>query len=322
MTTNNAHIRLRRRTERLLGRPIRDAAWDVATRRTFVDDALDPAYAKGEENLLAFLRDLLWVEDGSLRPSTRPKGTSGRPIPRPVDSSARIVAVSRLAADHAAGDDEILRFRQRVLQRDTPLSADEAEAYLDLPEARQSRRPQSADRGPSEVLRYQNRHVSHDLRVWSDSPLDELRKLADHLTESYPWQPAQAAAFVLEGLIPLATPFMLRLPQAWHDGRPRRSKLIMEVDLWMPAGAVVNAYRRVQREVLPGHNKPVSKRSIEVVNFVMRHRPETWQKLFERWNTEHPDHPYASYRNFRYAFDRASQSLLHPTYRFWSGEGH
>jgi len=240
-------------------------------------------------------------------------------IPKGTMTSARLEAVSRLAAEHAAGDAAVLLFRQRVLQRDTPMTAEEAEAYLDRPEARQSAIPQPD--GTMEFLRYHNGHITYDLWVWPDSPLDALRKLADTLAESYPWQPAQAAAFVLEGVIPLATPFMLGLRQPEHEGRPRRAKLTMEVDLWMPAGEVLRAYREVQRAVLPGHNRPIGPASIELVNYVKSvratesDRRSTWRTLLDRWNLEHPGRRYASYRSFRSAFERASRSLLFPRYR-------
>jgi hypothetical protein len=199
------------------------------------------------------------------------------------------------------------------------MSAEEAEAYLDLPEARQPRFRSAIDAESIGLLKYQNRHVSHDLHVWAGSPLDKLRKLAATLAQSYPWEPAQAAAFVLEGLIPLATPFMLHLPQTWHETRPRRAKLVMEVELWMPAAAVLRAYRDLQRQVLPGHNRPVSRRSIDLVNFVLQHRPATWPQLLDFWNSEHPTTGYFDYRHMRFTFERAQQSLLNPRYRFYAG---
>jgi len=302
--------------ERRLGRSVSQAAWEMADQRTYVADALD---AIGEEELYRFLTDLLRVEDGSLRARAR-RSRVVKPSARPTaDLSPRIQAVSRLAAEHAAGDEEILRFRKQVLGRDTPMSAEEAEAYLDLPEARQPRFRSAIDAESIGLLKYQNRHVSHDLHVWAGSPLDKLRKLAATLAQSYPWEPAQAAAFVLEGLIPLATPFMLHLPQTWHETRPRRAKLVMEVELWMPAAAVLRAYRDLQRQVLPGHNRPVSRRSIDLVNFVLQHRPATWPQLLDFWNSEHPTTGYFDYRHMRFTFERAQQSLLNPRYRFYAG---
>jgi hypothetical protein len=321
MGANNEYMALCLRMERRLGRPVSQAAWDVASERTYVAEALDPTYgASGEEELYRFLKDLVRVEDGGLRARVNRKPKTTEPLPRPSpDLSERVEAVSRLAAEHAAGDEEILRFRQRVLGRDTPMSPEEAEAYLDRPEGR-GRSPLGS--GPAEVLRYQNRNVAYDLHVAAGSPLDELRELSESLVKFYPWEPAQAAAFVLEGLIPLPTPFMLHFPQTWHETRPTRAKLVMEVDLWMPASAVLRAYRRVQRQVLPGHNRPVSRRSLDLVNFVMQHRPGTWQEHLDDWNTEHPTATYSDYRRFRYAFIRARQSLLFTTYRPYLGPDH
>jgi hypothetical protein len=307
--------------ERRLGRPVSKAAWDLATEQGFVEEAVDPAYGPDrEEGLARFLTALLRVEDGRLRAPSTKKSKAPEPLPGPDPNlPARVEAVSRLAAEHAAGDEEILRFRQRVLGRDTPMSAAEAEAYLDLPDARGT---SPLDNGRTELLKYQNRHVSHDLHVWAGSPLDDLRKIAESLAKFYPWEPAQAAAFVLEGLIPLATPFMLHFPQTWHETRPTRAKLIMEVDLWMPASSVLRAYRDVQRKVLPGHNRPVSRRSLDLVNFAMQHRPGTWPEHLDDWNTEHPTATYSDYRRFRYAFIRARQSLLFTTYRPYFGPDH
>lgn len=318
MPPNNAHISLRRRIAKQIGRPISDAAWSLAIKRRYVAEALNPAFAvSGERELSAFLRDVLRVEDAAL--STRLRSARPRPRPRGTASLARLEAISRLAAELAAGDEEILRYRTQILRRDQPMSPELVEAYLDSPDARGSgSRPfQAGESMP--LLKYHNRRISHDLHVWPNSPLDKLRILAEKLAQSYPWEPAQAAAFVLEGLIPLATPFMLRLPQTRHEGRPRRAKLIMEVDLWMPADDVLRAYREVQRKVLPGHNRPIAGRSIALVNFVMRHRPATWASLLARWNTEHPGQVYANYRSFRNAFERASRSLLHPTYKLYLG---
>ena len=326
MDTINEPQRLRRRIAKQLGRPISDAAWALAIEQEYVAEALDPAYSSSAEaQLIDYLARVLSVVDAGPHKRRRATRSNLGYVPRGSVTSARIEVVSRLAAELAAGDEEILRFRQRVLGRSAPMSAEEAEAYLDLPEARGSAvgLPQPSS---FPILKYQNRHISHDLHVWPDSPLDRLRKLAESLAQSYPWEPEQAAAFVLEGLIPHATPFMLHLPQQWHDGRPRRARLVMKVDLWMPAAEVLRAYREVQRKVLPGHNRPISLGSIELVNFVMGVRtdatdgPVSWVSLFERWNTEHPGRGYANYRSFRSAATRASRSLLYPAYRTYFGE--
>ena len=321
MAADNEHINLRRRMEARLGRPISPTAWDVASEREYVKVALDPTYDTGVDELANFLGDLLRVEDNAPQPlASRARTREPRVLQTP-ELSARIDAISRLAAEHASGDEGVLRFRQRVLGRDTPMSPSEAEAYLDLPDAR--RPPRTGDSGERlEVLHYQNRRIDHDIHVWPRTPLDRLRELALSLCESYPWEPAQAAAFVLEGLVPRATPFLLNLPQTLHETRPRRARMIMKVDLWMPAALVLRAYRESQRRVLPGHNRPISARSVDLVNFVLRHRPATtWQQLLDRWNTEHPTMRYADFRRFHTAYDRAQRSLLHPRYRTYIDAG-
>jgi len=321
MAANKEHLALRRRMERRLRRDVSQAAWDLATEERYVGEALEPAYGPDrEEGLFRFLTGLLRVENAGLRARVNLKPKTTEPLPRPhPDLSARVEAVSRLAAEHAAGDEEILRFRKRVLGRDTPMSPEEAEAYLDR---REIRGTPSLPGDAAQILRYHNLKVAYELHVWAGSSLDALRELAESLAKFYPWEPAQAAAFVLEGLTPLATPFMLRFPQTSHETRPTRAKLVMEVDLWMPASSVLRAYRDVQRHVLPGHNRPVSRRSIDLVNFVQTYRADTWQKRLDRWNTEHPSAKYPDYRRFRWAFERAKKSLLYPTYRPYFGPDH
>jgi hypothetical protein len=305
--------------ERQLGQPVSDTAWELAEKHDYVAEALDPNLADGQEGLLNYLGELLRLTDrGPVHPRSR---ASGQPAAWSSDDlMARIKAVSRLVAEEAAGDEAILTFRHRVLGRDTPMSPDEAEAYLDVPEAREPRLKGSFALAAAGVLKYQNWHISHDLHVWAGSPLDELRKLAGSLAQSYPWEPAQAAAFVLEGLIPLARPFVLHVPQTSGKGERRRARIIMEVDAWVPAASVLQAYREVQRQLLPGHNRPVSRRAIDLVNFVLQHRPATWPKLLGLWNSEHPTTGYSDYRHMRFAFERAQRSLLVPRYRLYSGE--
>jgi hypothetical protein len=315
---NNEHI-LKRRMEREFRRGISPAAWRWAIDEGYVWEALDPAYGPpGEDGLRGFLGRLLQVQDEGLG-SRIAKKPLNIPSADP-DLAARIEAVSRLAANHAAGDSEILRFRQSVLHRDTPMSAKEAEAFLDDPEARQPSRAGARTLEAPAILSYQNRLSSQDIHVWPGSPLDRLRGLSISLSETYPWQPAQAAAFVLEALVPLATPLMLRMPQSAHEYRPRRAKITLEIDMWMPVDEVLRAYRHVQRQVLRGHNRPISRRSIDLVNFVLQRPSGTWQQVLDEWNNEHPTSSYSDYRHLRYAFVRAQQALLAPSYRYWMGD--
>lgn len=317
MNSSKEHI-VRRQAERRLGRKISSTIWQEASAGRYVSGALDPNNESGADDLLDHLRVLLRVEDGALK--KRVAKQRGRIPATDPDLLPRIEAVSRLAADDAAGDEAILRFRRSVLGRDGPMTAAEAEAYLEAVEPRRPQDIQSVLGSPTETLQYQNRRISHDLRMWPGSALDDLRRLAISLCESYPWQPAQAAAFVVEGLIPVATPFFLHMPQTTHGTRPRRAKITLEIDMWMPAAEVLRAYRHVQRQVLRGHNRPISPRSIDLVNFVLQRPSGTWQQVLDEWNKEHPNSPYSDYRHLRYAFVRVRQALLTPSYRYWMGD--
>lgn len=318
MALNKEHLSIHRRTERQLGRGVSEAAWEFAIEQHVVAEALDPQYEDGEDGLVRFLSGLLQVEDRDLRSRARRSAISRAPSDRAA-LVRRIEAISRLAAEAAAGDAEILRFRKFVLGRDTPMTRSEAEAYLDFDGARQPAVMSPEHGTHTEVLDYANGHVAHTLHVWPGSALDKLRVLANGLAQSYPWEPAQAAAFVLEGVVPLATPFMLRFPQTWRDDRPHRARVVMEVDLWTPAAEVLGAYREAQRRVLPGHNRPISPRSVDLVNFAMEHRSGTWPERLRAWNNEHPKDTFPDFRRMRTAFERARRALLTRSYRPYFG---
>src|SRR5437773_8680405 len=128
MGVNNEHS-LRRRMQKLLGRPVTPAAWEIAAEKGYVRAALGPAHATGEDDLRGYLEELLRVRDEGLVAHARSTNIPGAAqLPH---LAARIVAVSRIAAEEAAGDEEILRFRERVLGRETTMTPEEAEEYLD-----------------------------------------------------------------------------------------------------------------------------------------------------------------------------------------------
>ncbi len=172
-----------------LGRGIPDAAWDFLVEDHYVAEALSREYPDSEDRLFGRLEQLLRLV-GQIH-SAPAQGTV-----EPAALAPRIEAVSRLAAESAGGRSEVLDFRRRVLERESPMSRDEAEAYLDTDEARAPHHGKAKE--TLELLKYQNGHIAYDLHVWAGSPLDELRQLAEQLALVYPWQPEQAASFVLE----------------------------------------------------------------------------------------------------------------------------
>src|SRR5215208_1719760 len=115
MSTNNEHS-LRRRMEKRLGKPVSDVAWDIAIEERYIEAALGAAHETGEDDLALFLSQLLRVEIGRHRPASSRvrRGVLHEPSP---NFGPRIEAISRLAAEAAAGDPGVLRFRQHVLRR-------------------------------------------------------------------------------------------------------------------------------------------------------------------------------------------------------------
>ncbi len=114
---------------------------------------------------------------------------------------------------------------------------------------------------------------------------------------------------------------MLSVPQTSVQDDRRRVRIVMEVDAWVPVAAVTQAYRQVQRQLLPGHNRPIGSRSIELVNFVLRNPLGSWEKRLEAWNNAHPDATYSGYRHMRSSYVRARESLELPRYHLYAGPG-
>ncbi|TAM55772.1 MAG: hypothetical protein EPN50_10585 [Chloroflexota bacterium] len=340
---------LRAQAERRLGRHVPDAAWRLAERRDYVTDAALTG-EDGMDQLVAFL-------DGFRAAAPPPRG---RTTDTSAWAQERTLAVTRLAAAAATDDPEVHSFRAEVLRHAAPLSAAEATALLESPLAREvpashlglapwpivghQARLQApggttytvswADGSDTVVLpardplpRLSLAYVQADDRVRTvevshDSVLGRLAELSETLAKSYPWEPALAAAFVLEGAAPWASGIRVTRRQ-WmplgRQARPPRARITIEVEAWVPADVVTRAYRESQREVLDGHNRPLAERSIQLVNFVLDARDAepnvTWPALRERWNRAHPAAPFPNFRNMRFTFERASRSILYPRYR-------
>ncbi len=79
---------------------------------------------------------------------------------------------------------------------------------------------------------------------------------------------------------------------------------------------VSRAYKRMQAQVIEGNrNRLPDSKTLEVASFVWNQerlngykRPK-WRVLCERWNKEHSDHQFASWRHFRTSFERADKAV-------------
>jgi hypothetical protein len=101
-----------------------------------------------------------------------------------------------------------------------------------------------------ELLRYPREGREEVVRVASQSVLGELRRLASRLAERYGWQEGQAVWFLLTDQVPWVSPGSWRLVSRFSPFAVR-PVVVLEVEPWLPPAAVMDAYRRIQRQL--GH---------------------------------------------------------------------
>jgi len=252
---------------------------------------------------------------------------------------ARVAAYSRFVARVARGDPQVVDFRRRALKGKT-LSEEEAYRFIRSPvlavvpweflegfpdllavegriitwqedgeiELELTRPAQRRWRGRSAwaLLRYPWQGREEVVRVASQSVLGELQRLGARLAERYGWQEGQAVWFLLTDQVPWVSPGSWRLASRFAPFAVR-PVVVMEVEPWLPAAAVMDAYRRIQRQLGLGRN--VGEKASTLVSFLADHmvvrlagEPRLefppWRKLMVAWNESHPDQRYEDVRRF------------------------
>ena len=145
------------------------------------------------------------------------------------------------------------------------------------------------------------------------------------LARRFPWQQQQAAWFVLTDVVPTVSPLRLSVVrQATRDHIHFR--VVLEVEPWASADAVQRAYRRAQRDVIGGDNRPLGPRSLALFRYLTSQMDSdgilpAWRPLMSAWNSEFPDWRYQEVRLFARDSKRALMALLGPQYRM-PGQGH
>jgi hypothetical protein len=251
---------------------------------------------------------------------------------------ARVAAYSRFLAGVARGEPDVASFRQEVLGGRV-LSEEEAYRFVRSPilatapreclegfpdllavegriitwredeiELELTRPVRRRWRGRSawELLRYPQEGREEVVRVASQSVLGELRRLASRLAERYGWQEGQAVWFLLTDRTPWVSPGSWRLASRFAPFAVR-PVVVMEVEPWLPPAAVMDAYRRIQRQLGLGRN--VGEKALALVSFLADHMAvrlageprlefPPWRKLMALWNESHPDQRYEDVRRF------------------------
>jgi hypothetical protein len=314
----NVHSRTRLEAE--LGHSITDRDWLWLVNERYVGEWQDPEY---HDAVLRQITDKL----GAVGSSETPVRVVS------IDLAMRAVAESELFADVATTDPDVLSFRDVYLGSPTGLGSVEAVAFL---------RSQKASDVPAMVVRHLEAvaHVKHlakspplevaylakggllTLRARPDSVLGELHRLSQRLAQQYPWEPAAAAAFVVEGAVPRVHPLLASTRFSMGDPAPPLARITLDVEPWVPASAVAAFYKELKARMHRPRGRPVSERSAELIWFVLSQRRATpnvtWRELLERWSREHPEHTDRDSRHFYQSYERARRSLLYPGYHPYS----
>jgi hypothetical protein len=167
---------------------------------------------------------------------------------------------------------------------------------------------------PDEVLlRYRGREGAREVaHIWPDSVLDELRRRSSMLANIYGWKEEDMVWFFLTGEAPRLSTLTLNVRLT----AGKLTTITMTAAPWVSAETIKKNYQKVQRQVLVKGNHALSLRSIAVLRFVERNIREKgklprWTGLLDRWNQEHPEWKYQSYRGLRQTYYRALDAVVY-----------
>ncbi len=220
----------------------------------------------------------------------------------------------------AAKRSDVLQFRAHTLGRAWPtgwetdedlenlattalLPEDDALALVRSPEHRALGGPwlSYAESDQAEVF-----HVE----VRPGSVLDRLRKRSEELAKSLPWHVADAARWLLTGAPVGVSPIRGRINK--ND-----ATITVTTRPFVDARTATVLYRRAQRQLRDGDNRPVSERACAVLLFVSERTSQQgerpgWGRLIKEWNSSYP--PSWTFRDdragFMRAYRRAHRALL------------
>jgi hypothetical protein len=126
--------------------------------------------------------------------------------------------------------------------------------------------------------------------VANESPLAHLLDLAESLGGEYRWRASEAAAYVLEGIVPSVR--LLEVATSFHVAPSLRGQatINLAVDPAVPMGEVARAYRQAQLAVLPSPARVPNERTMAAIVFVSQRRREEptvpWRELMEAFNRD------------------------------------
>lgn len=197
------------------------------------------------------------------------------------------------------------------------------------------RSPVSASAYSSRLEFRNEKDEDASILVQRSSVLGELQRVANRLTEQFPWREDQAAWFTLTGEPPLVSPIKIRYK--WHPARIHHpwgdttrftyGEVTISVIPWVPETNVSEAYFNLQRRILQvQQNQPLERPGLELLRFVLQQenplgltrarRRKVGRKLVEAWDRKYPHWAYGENTRptdaFWEAYRDAEDQVMHP----------
>lgn len=172
-------------------------------------------------------------------------------------------------------------------------------------------------------LEFWDGEEAFQVRALPLSVLGRLYDVAENLAHHYPWEPSQAAWFVLTDEAPFVSPLSAHI--SGPDTYLNYGTITITAAHWLPEKVVSDFYSELKAKRHPAQT--TSARRLAVFRFVVErstgvvdpHRASlqapSWRSLKELWNQEHPSGEpwhYTDVRNFRRDFNEAFHSMVNP----------
>lgn len=140
-----------------------------------------------------------------------------------------------------------------------------------------------------------------------------LPGLAEQCRIGTSWTVPQMLWFIFTDEVPQIKPLAMDVRHAIGPELRLRPVVSLEVEPWVPVGAVAAAYHEAQAEALGRANRPMRERSVELARFLavegwglsVREQMRTWSKSHPQWAEDDP-------RNFQNHARRAVALLIGP----------
>lgn len=276
-----------------------DGYVDVASS---ADWSKTPVFGEGETS------DEDQATDGTLKTTTR----------------SRLTALSEYLSQIVATDKSVVHFRARALGSPTKtLSPTEATLLIN----RLATEQQAGLRRDAETLWWPGNDATphaESIPVWRGSELWELKDVCNRLAKRYSWAQDQVCYLVLTGE-PIAVNALKGKIATRSTGvaahRYNSATITLEIDAWVPAEYVRQAYHNMQRNHRGENNRQPKLRNVKVFRFVLFHSkldvvseeeglakltiPHSWKVLRNLWNERYPQtHNWHYHRKEEHRFSR------------------